>query len=154
MRKVLAEAVLDGGTDCDAALEHHLHDNYRGPLEVLSITDAHLALSCANMGWRDRVVDLDAGRMTVARAIEEFGLGPFLPLFDRREQARFRRGEVVRYEGRLCRVLGRRAVTPFALPRLDGWELFVETLDGKTAAFVGESEVGPNDDAEAITPTN
>jgi hypothetical protein len=128
-------------------LEEHLHENYRGPLSTPSFSKVYLALCYFNMGWRERVLELRNGPMTVAQIIHEFGLEPFLPLFDRQEEASFGQGELVRYGnefwGSDCRVLGRREVTPFAICRLDDWEVFIEALDGKTAGFVGESEVEP-----------
>jgi hypothetical protein len=152
--KSWAKAVLESWQDCDAALEHHLHENYRGPLALPSFPQVHLALCCANMDRRDRVLDRRDGPLTVAEVIEEFGLGPFLPLFDRQEGARFARGAVVRYGNEhwsyTCRVIGRREVTPFAMLRLEDWELFVETLDGETTGFVGESEVEAVADGEAV----
>jgi hypothetical protein len=106
------------------------------------------------MGWRDRLLDLPNGPLTVAEVIEEFGLRPFLPLFDRREGARFAKGEVVRYGNEhwsyTYRVIGRREVTPFAMLRLDDWELFLESLDGGTTGFVGESEVEAVADGGAV----
>ena len=152
--RYLVEAVLDDRQDCDAALEYYLHEFYRGPLNVPSITNVHLALCCFNAGQRDRVLELKGGPMTVQAIIEEFGLAPWLPLFDRKENARFTKGQLVRYGneywGYDCRVLGRRAVTPFAMPRFDDWEVFLDTLDGKIAGFVGEGEVEAMDTTDSM----
>ena len=49
-----------------------------------------------------------------------------------------------------CRVMGRQEVTPFAMLRLDDWELILESLDGGTTSFVGESEVEAVADAGAV----
>jgi hypothetical protein len=136
----LVRAVRSKRMDCDSALESHL-DAYRGSLTVPSFSEVHLALCCANMGWRDREV----GPMKVSAIIEAFNLGAFLPLFDRQDDASFAKGEIVRYGNEhwsyTCRVIGRREVTLFASLRLDVWELFLESLDGETTGFVGESEV-------------
>jgi hypothetical protein len=147
--KSWVELVLEGQYDCDAALEEHLWENYQGPLEVPSFSKVHLALCCFNMGERERILELADGPIAVAEVIEEFGLAPWLPLFDRREDAIFHKGDLVSYGDDACRVIGRREVTPFAIPRFDDWEVFVETLDGGTAGFVGESEVEPVENNEA-----
>jgi len=145
--KAWVKQVQDGKIDCDSALEEHLHENYQGPLDGPSLLfeTAHLALCCFNMGRLDRVLDLQDGPMKVGQIIKEFGLEPFLPLFDQQEEALFRKGQVVRFGneswGWDCRVIGRRAFTPFALYRTADWELFLEALDGKIVGFVGESEV-------------
>ena len=153
--KSWVKQVQDGNCDCDSALEEHLHENYQGPLDGPSLLfeTVHLALCCFNMGWRDRVLDLQDGPMTAAQIIQEFGLEPFLPLFDQQEDAQFKKGEVVRFGneswGWDCRVIGRRKVTPFALFRTADWELFLEALDGKIVGFVGESEVEPLEESKA-----
>ena len=150
--KWLVKAVRAGKCDCDSALEEHLHENYRGQLGVPPFQKVQLALCYFNMGWRDRVLDLRDGPIKVSEVIQEFGLEPFLPLFNRQEDANFKKGDVVRYGnehwGYVCRVIGRRAVTPFAMPRFDDWEVFLETSDGETAGFVGESEVEPGEEGE------
>ena len=141
--KWLVKAVLDGRWDCNAALEEHLHENYQGPLDIPPYSRIHLAICCANMGWNDRVLDLDGGPMTVAEVVKEFGLEPFLPIFDRQEEVEFRLGEFVTYDDEVYRVVGRREVWPYAAPRFDDFELFIESEDGSTFAFVEESAVEP-----------
>jgi len=137
--KWLARAVLDGRWTCNGALEEHLHENYRGPLPILGYSMLDRALCYANMGWRDRVLELQDGPMTVAEVIKEFGLKPFLPLYTRQENADFRLGDVVKYDGEVYRVVGRREVWPYAAPRCDDFELLLEGEDPSTFTFVGES---------------
>ena len=148
----LVEEIQDGSRDCDSALEKHLHENYRGALEIPSFPDVLLALCCFNMGWLNRVLDLRDGTMDVAEIIREFDLEPFLPLFDRHDDAVFKKGDVVHWGmeswGQVCRVIGRRQVTQFALPRVGDWELFIESLDGESLGFVDESEVNLVGDGE------
>jgi hypothetical protein len=102
------------------------------------------------MGRRDRVLELSGGPLTVAEAIDEFGLGPFLPLFDRQEEACIRRGDLVTYDGEVYRVIKRREVWPFAAPRCDDHEVFLETPAGEPFGFVGESEVEPLEGGEPV----
>jgi hypothetical protein len=137
--KWLVKAVLEGEWTCDSALEEHLHENYRGSLAILPYSKVHRALCFANMGWWDRVLELQDGPMTVAEVIEEFGLKPFLPLYDRQEEASIRRGDLVTYDGDVYRVVGRREVWPYSAPRTDDFELFLEREDGSGFTFVGES---------------
>lgn len=149
--KWLARAVLRGEWTCDSALEEHLHENYRGPLAVLPHSKVHRALCFANMGWRDRVLELSDGPLSVAEVIEEYGLEPFLPLYDRLEQASIRRGDLVTYDGEDYRVVGRREVWPYAAPRTDDFELFLEKEDGSGFTFVGESMLdGDDEEAEDV----
>jgi hypothetical protein len=147
--KWLAKAVLEGRWDCNSALEEHLHENYRGPLAILPYSKLDRALCFANMGWRDRVLELQDGHMTVAEIIKEFRLTPFLPLYARQEHATARLGEPVTYDGEVYRVVGRREVWPYAAPRTDDFELFIESEDGCTFTAVGEAEVN-NDEDEGI----
>jgi hypothetical protein len=137
--KWLAKAVLEGEWTCDSALEEHLHENYRGPLAIPPYSKVHRALCFANMGWRDRVLELQDGPMTVAEVIEEFGLKPFLPLYARQENADIHLGDLVKYDGDVYRVVGRREVWPYAAPRTDDFELFLEGEDPSTFTLVGES---------------
>src|SRR5690349_9196745 len=85
----LVRAVRRDKLDCDCAIEAHLNDNYQGRLAVPSLPKVWLALCSFNMGRHGRVLDLPDGPMSVGRVIEEFGLAPFLPLFDRQERAAF-----------------------------------------------------------------
>ncbi len=138
--KALARAVRRDLLDCDSAIQSLLNA-YTGPLAVPSLPKAWLALGWHNMGWLGLSLDLPDGPMKVARIIEEFGLAPFLPLFDRHERACFAKGEIVLHRGEPFRVVGSRKVTPFALCRPDGCELLIESLDGRAFGFVDESEV-------------
>ena len=148
--KWLAKAVLDGCWESNAALEEHLHENYQGPLDIPPYSRIHLAICCVNMGWQDRVLELDNGPLTAGEVVREFGLEPFLPLFDRQEEVEFRRGDLVAYYDEVYRVVGRREVWPDAEFRLDDFELFIESEDGGTFAFVGESELEPLEADEAV----
>jgi len=154
----LVKAVRAGNFDCDSALEEHLHDNYQGTLSVPDFEKVHLVLCYFNMGWRDRVLDLGNGPMPVGDIIKEFGLEPFLPLFDRKVKGSFQKGDLVRWGSEsweyVGRMIGRRAVTPLAVLRLDDWEVFIETLDGKSVGFVSESEVEPVQDDAMRPPTS
>ena len=134
--KWLARAVLEGEWTCYSALEEHLHENYQGPLAIPGYFEVDQALCYANMGWWDRVLE---GPMTVAEIVDEFGLKPFLPLYARQENADIHLGDLVKYEGEVFRVVGRREVWPYAAPRTDAFELFLESEDGSTFTFVGES---------------
>ncbi len=144
--KWLVKTVLEGRWTCDSALEEHLHENYRGPLAILGYSNLNRALCFANMGWCDRVLEPSDGPMSVAEIIEEYGLEPFLPLYDRREQASIGRGDLVTYDGEVYRVVGRREVWPYAAPRYDDFELFLESEDGSTFTFVGESMLDSDED--------
>ena len=64
--KWLVKAVLEGDWTCDSALEEHLHENYHGPLAILGYSKLNQALCYANMGWWDRLLELQDGPMTVA----------------------------------------------------------------------------------------
>lgn len=144
--KSLVNAVLREEIDCDGAIEEHLNDNYRGRLEAPSLEIVHAALCYANRGQADRLLDLPDGAMTVAQVVEEFGLEPFAPLLDdkaldRHHEIRYPVGTLVDWEGS-CRVIGRRQVTIFAMPREDEFEVFIETQEGTPLYFVGESMVG------------
>ena len=137
--KWLVKAVLEGEWTCDSALEEHLHENYHGPLAILGYSKMNRALCYANMGWWDRLLELQDGPLTVAEIIKEFGLKPFLPLYARQENADIRLGDLVKYDGEVYRVVGRREVWPYAAPRCDDFELFLEGEDPSTFTFVGES---------------
>jgi hypothetical protein len=104
------------------------------------------------MGWWDRVLEPSDGPLTVAQAVEEFGLEPFLPLYDRQEEADIRLGDLVTCDGEVYRVVGRREVWPYAAPRCDDFELFIESEDGSTFTLVGESMLDSDeeDDEEAV----
>ena len=145
--KALVKAAFNGELTVYAALEEHLHENYRGELDVPDSFEVDLAICYANMGWLDRT--LEDSSMSVAGFIKEFGLKPFLPLLDRQEKARFKKGDLVKYEGEVYRVIGRREVSPFAAFSTDDFEVFIEPLkeDG-TAGFVPENEIFSMDEAE------
>src|SRR5258705_12476627 len=96
--------IIDGEQDCDAVLEEHIWD-YDGQLGIPSMPKVHLAICCANMGWVDRKLKLLDGPISVADIVKEFGLAPFLSLFDRQEGARFHKGDVVQYCNQACRIL-------------------------------------------------
>jgi hypothetical protein len=145
--KWLVKAVLQGEWTCDSALEEHLNENYQGALSLPAYSKLNRTLCYANMGWWDRVLELRDGPMTVAEIIKEFGLKPFLPLYARQENATVRLGDVVKYDGEDYRVIGRREVWPFAAPRCDDFELFLEKEDGDGFTFVGESMLD-NDEEE------
>ncbi len=146
--KWLVKAVLEGEWTCDSALEEHLHENYHGPLAILGYSKMNCALCYANMGWRDRVLELRDGPMSVAEIIEEYGLEPFLPLYNRQEESDIRQGDLVTYDGEVYRVVGRREVWPYAAPRTDDFELFLEKEDGSGFTFVGESMLDGDDEEE------
>jgi len=138
----LAEAVLDGRLTLEVALDEHLDGRYDGPVD-----DLYRVLGYANLGQTDRVLDLDGETLTVAEFVEEFGLAPFRPLLDQQGGFRFSIGDLVSYDGQAAQVIGRRAVTPFATPQFDDWELLIEVLESGTVGFVGEGEVEPDDEA-------
>jgi hypothetical protein len=146
--KWLVKAVLEGEWTCESALEEHLHENYQGSLSILGYSKMNRALCYANMGWWDRVLELQDGPMTVAEIIKEFRLKPFLPLYARQENADFRLGDVVDHDGEVCRVVGRREVWPYAAPRTDDFELFLESEDGGTFTLVGESMLDSDEDED------
>jgi hypothetical protein len=130
-------------------LEEHLHENYRGPLAILGYSMLDRALCYANMGWWERVLELQDGPLSVAEIIKGFGLKPFLPLYARQENAAVHLGDVVRYDGQHYRVIGRREVWAFAAPRCDDFEVFIESDDPDTFTFVGEFELN-NDEEEDV----
>jgi hypothetical protein len=128
--------------DFDTALAYHLNENYAGPLDVPSLTTVHAALCYASIGEGDKLLDLDGKPMTAAQVVEEFGLGPFVPLMnDRSGEISYPVGGQVKYYGDVCRVIGRRSVTILAMPREDDFELFIESATGEPMYFVGESMV-------------
>ena len=91
--------------------------------------------------------------MTVAQVIEQFGLAPFAPLLndkepDRHNEIRHPVGTLVNFWGEARRVIGRRRVTVYAMPREDDFEVFVETPDGTPLYFIGESMVEPMGEGE------
>ncbi len=141
--KSLVEAVLNGELTLDAALEQQLDDDD----DDADMESIHVALCYANLGQLDRVVDLP-GEPTVAQFIEQFGLGPFVPMLNDQEpdqhgEIRYHLGTMVDFYGDVCRVIGRRRVTILAMPREDDFEVFLESQDGNPMYFVGESMVGP-----------
>ena len=141
--KSLVEAVLNGELTLDAALEQQLDDDG----DDADMESIHAALCYANLGQLDRVVDLP-GEPTVAQVIEQFSLGPFVPMLndqepDRHGEIRYPVGTLVDFYGDVCRVIGRRKVTILAMPRGDDFEVFLESQDGNPMYFVGESMVGP-----------
>jgi hypothetical protein len=146
--KWLVKAVLRGEWTCDSALEEHLHENYQGPLAILGYSKMNRALCFANMGWCDRELELQDGPMTVAEIIKEFGLKPFLPLYARQENAAICLGDLVTYDGEVYRVVGRREVWPYAAPRYDDFELFLEKEDGSSFTFVGESMLDSDEEED------
>ena len=140
----LAQAVRSGERTFDEALEEFLEEKYDGPLELV-----YKAIAYWNMGWHDRELDLDDGPLTVAEFVKEFGLEPFLPLLDRHEELEYSLGDIVIYAGLSYQVIGRREVSPLAVPRFDNWELLIEALDGSVSDFVGENDVEPLEEDEA-----
>jgi hypothetical protein len=152
--KWLAKAVLNGDWTFDAATEEHLHENYRGPLDILPHSKMILALCYAVMGWQDRQIVIWGEPFTVGEVIKEFGLEPFVPMFDRTEGARFQKGEIVTYEREQYRVIGRREVSPLADHGFDAFEVFIEQLSGDgTSGFVGEDTLEEeNDETTDETP--
>jgi hypothetical protein len=140
--KTLVTAIREGREDFDSALEHHVNENYAGPLGVPSLKTVHVALCHASIGEGDKPIELADGCMTAAQVIEEFGLHLFVPLVnDRNGQVTCAVGGTVRFYGQICRVIGRREVTMLAMPREDDFELFLESPEGKPMYFVGESMV-------------
>lgn len=129
--------------DLDVAIEHHLHDVYQGEMSLPSIPKVHQAICLFNSGERDRRLNLPDGPMAVAKIVEEFGLTPFLSQIDQFEGAEVNKGDLVLYQRQVCRVLGRREVTPLAVLRTDEFEVYVETLDQKNAGFVSPSVAYP-----------
>lgn len=152
--KWLAKAVLNGDWTFDAAIEEHLHENYRGPFDIPPYSQVNVALCYFNMGWQDRQLVLWGEPFTVAEVIKEYGLESFVPLFDRFEDARFQKGEIVTYEGEQYRVIGRREVSPSAGHGFDAFEVFIEPFNGDgTSGFVGEDSVEEeNDETTDETP--
>lgn len=142
--KGLVETVLDGRLTFEAAVDEHLGDRFDGSLE-----DVARLIGYANMGWHERVIDLDGSTRTVAEFVDEFGLAPFRPLLDQQDEFRYPMGSIVSYGGDACQVIGRRAVSPFATPRYDDYELLIEALESGTVGFVGEGEVEPVEGDEA-----
>lgn len=112
-------------------------------MSIPSISEVHMAICLFNSGERDRRLKLPDGPMAVARIVKEFGLAPFLPQFDQFEGTEVSKGDLMLYQNHVCRVFGRREVTPLAALRTDEFEVFVETIDGSTSGFLGESEVTP-----------
>jgi len=134
----LAKSVRSGERTFDDALEELLEDKLDGELDLV-----YKAIAYWNMGWRDRELDLDDSPLTVAEFVKEFGLEAFLPLLDRHEELEFSLGDIVIYAGQSHQVIGRREVSPLAVPRFDNWELLIEALDGRVSDFVGENDVEP-----------
>jgi hypothetical protein len=142
--KTLAEAVRQGRMTLEAALEEHLDGKTDQPEEDVIRTLAH-----HNMGWQDRMIELDDRTLTVAEFVKELDLKPFLSLLDRLEDFRFPLGDLVAYEGETFQVIGRRAVTAFAAPRFGDFELLIESLTRSMAGFVSENDVEPVDGDES-----
>lgn len=140
----LAEAVREGRMTFEAALEEHLDGKTREPEENIFRYMAYF-----NMGWQDRMVDVDEGTFTVAEFVKQFDLQPFLPLLDRTEDFRFPLGDLVTYEGETFQIIGRRAISAFAAPRFGDFELLIESLTRNMAGIVSEDEVEPVEGDEA-----
>lgn len=142
--KSLAEAVREGRMTLEAALEELLDGKTDQPEEDVIRTLAH-----HNMGWLDRMIELDDRTLTVAEFVKELDLAPFLPLLDRTEDFKWPLGEIVAYEGEAFQVIGRRAITALAVPRFGDFELLIESLSRNMAGFVSEDEVEPVEGGEA-----
>jgi hypothetical protein len=140
----LADAVRNGELSFETALEEAL-DNHDDPLD-----DVLRILGFYNLGDRNRSVDLGGVTVNVEEFVARYNLTPFVALLNDQEGFHLGIGEVVSYGGGAYRILGRRAVSPFATPRYDDWELLIESLDSGTVGFVGEGEVDPveGDDAD------
>lgn len=143
--KVLAEAVRSGELSFETALEEALGDDFDGSLD-----DVFRVLGNFTLGDRDRIVVLDGIPENVGEFVTRYKLHPFLALLNTLEDSEFSIGSIVTYGGSACRVLGRRAVSPFATPRYDDHELLLESLESGTVGFVGEGEIEALDDEKLI----
>ena len=137
--KVLAEAVLNGELTLEAALEEHLDDDDTD-MECLQA-----ALCYANLQQFDKVLDVP-GNPSVAELIQKLDLKPFARLVndedtDSYDEVRYPIGNLVEFGGEIYKVIGRRKVSIFAMPREDDFEVFLESADGNPMYFVGESLV-------------
>lgn len=132
----LAEAVRDGVSTLEAALEEHLDVEHN-----VSEEDAVRLLAYSNMGWGARAVGPDGGARTVDEFVRLLDLKAFLPLLDDQTDSEYPLGSLVSYGTDAAQVIGRRAASPFVTPRYDDWELFIKMLEGGRVGFVGESEV-------------
>lgn len=137
----LIEAILSGERSLDGALEELLA--YQDA--ALTWSDAHAVLCYFNMGQTKMKLDLP-GNPTVADVVKEYGLESVAPLVndqqtDRNNEVRYPVGTQVEFCGDKCRVIGRRKVTIFAMPREDDFEIYLESLEGTPMYFVGESMV-------------
>jgi hypothetical protein len=56
-------------------------------------------------------------------------------------ESKVKAGDLVEYEGQICRVLRRRRVTALAMFQTSDYEVCLETVDGKRLGWVGENEV-------------
>ncbi len=137
--KALAEAVRSGELSFETALEEALGDLDDPLYDVFRI------LGFFNIGDRDRSVEGGVPE-NVGEFVAQHGLQPFMALLNDLEGSEFSIGDVVSYGGSACRVLGRRAVSPFATPRYDDHELLLESLESGTVGFVGEGEIEALDD--------
>lgn len=140
----LAEAVREGRMTLEAALEEHLDGKTDHSEEDVIRTLAH-----HNMGWAERMVELDDRTLTVAEFVNELDLAPFLPLLDRIESFKYPLGDLVTYEDEAYMVIGRRAVTALAAPKFGDFELLIESLTGNRVGFVSENDVEPVEGDEA-----
>lgn len=142
--EALAEAVRSGELSFETALEEALGDDFEDSLD-----DVFRILGFFNIGDRNRSVVVGGVSENVEKFVTRHGLQPFVRLLNDLEGSEFFVGEVVTYGGSACRVLGRRAVSPFAMPRYDDFELLLESLESKTVGFVGEGVVEPVETDEA-----
>ena len=133
--KALADAVRSGELSFETALEEALGGDYEDSLD-----DVFRVLGSFNVGDRNRSVVVDGVSEGIGQFVARHGLQPFVSLLNDLEDSQFSIGEIVSYGGSACRVLGRRAVSPFATPRYDDFELLLESLESGTVGFVGEGE--------------
>jgi hypothetical protein len=138
--QALTDAVRSGELSFETALEEAL-----GDFED-SLDDVYRILGYFNLGDRDRIVDVGGVPENVGEFVARHGLQPFVALLNELDGSEFSIGDVVAYGGSACRILGRRAVSPFAVPRYDDHELLLESLESGTVGFVGEGEVEALDD--------
>ena len=138
--EALADAVRTGELSFETALEEALGDSED------SLDDVYRVLGQFNLGDRDRSVDVGGVSENVGEFVARNGLQPFVALLNELEGSQLPIGQIVSYGGSACRVLGRRAVSPFATPRYDDYELLLESLESGTVGFVGEGEAEALDD--------
>ena len=138
--EVLADAVRNGDLFFETALEEALGDDYDGSLD-----DVFRVLGHFNLGDRDSTVDMGGVQENIGDFVARTGLQSFVVLLNDLKDSEFSIGDVVSYGGSACRILGRRAMSPFATPRYDDYELLIESLESGTVGFVGEGEVEPVD---------